>query len=176
MSFPEKCLVDTNVPINANLAKDPAAIPDDLVACVQVCVDAIHQVIKKRRLVIDSGDEIFDEYRHKLSMKGQPGIGDAFMKWVNDHRYNPVFCDRVEITKTGNSYSEFPTHRGLENFDQSDRKFIAVANAHPDKPPIIQSTDSKWWGWKSALAESGIAVHFLCGDYVEVKFDKKIGV
>jgi len=176
MSLPKKCLVDTNVPINANLANNPEAIPDDLVTCVQVCVDAIHHIIKKRGLVIDSGDEIFDEYRQQLSMKGQPGIGDAFMKWVNDHRYNPKFCDRVAITKTGDSYREFPPHRGLDDFDNSDRKFIAVANVHPDKPPVMQATDSKWWGWKNYLAEVGIVVHFLCADYVEVKFDKKIGV
>ena len=59
MSLPKKCLVDTNVPINANLANDPATIPDDLVACVQSCVDAIEHVMKKGEFVIDSGDELF---------------------------------------------------------------------------------------------------------------------
>ena len=48
------------------------------------------------------------------------------------------------------------------NFDKSDQKFIAVAHAHPDKPVILQSSDSKWWGWKDALSEVGIDVQFLC--------------
>lgn len=176
MSFPKKYLLDTNVPKTANLATQSVPNSDVSDACVMSCIEAVEYVIKKRGLVIDSNDEIFDEYRQQLSMKGEPGIGDAFMKWVNDHRYNPAFCDRVAITKTGDSYREFPNHRGLDDFDQSDRKFIAVANAHPEKPPVMQATDSKWWGWKNALAEVGIAVQFLCADYVEVKFDKKIRV
>ena len=81
----------------------------------------------------------------------------------------------VTITKNGESYDEFPNHQGLINFDLSDRKYIAVANAHHEKPPILQATDSKWWGWKDALAEAGITVHFLCPDYVVIKYLKKIG-
>ena len=42
------------------------------------CIEAVEHVIKKRGLVIDAGDEIFDEYRRQLSMKGQPGVGDRF--------------------------------------------------------------------------------------------------
>lgn len=175
MSLPKKCLVDTNVPKTANLATQPVQDSDVSNACVLACIEAVNHVIKNRGLIIDSGDEIFDEYRQQLSMKGCPGIGDAFMKWVNDHRHNPEYCHRVTITKTGYSYGEFPTHNGLENFDKSDRKFIAVANAHPDKPPVLQATDSKWWGWKDALAEIGIAVYFLCPEYAEAKYVTKFG-
>jgi hypothetical protein len=62
------------------------------------------------------------------------------------------------------------------NFDNSDRKFVAVANAHPDKPEILQATDSKWWGWKDALAKVGITVSFMCPEYVRIKYEEKIGV
>jgi hypothetical protein len=175
MSLSKKCLVDTNVPKTANLATQPDLESDVSVACILTCIKAIEDVIKKHRLVIDEGDEIFDEYRQQLSMKGQPGMGDAFMKWVNDHRHNPEYCTRVAITKNGVSYNEFPSHDGLEGFDNSDRKFIAVANAHTDKPPILQATDSKWWGWKEGLNEAGIAVQFLCPEYVEAKYAKKMG-
>jgi hypothetical protein len=133
------------------------------------CIAAGEPVIKPGGLIIEAGDEIFDEYRQQRSMKGQPGMGDTFMKWVNDHRYNPEYCSRVTITINGDSYQEFPTHDALNDFDRSDRKFVAVANAHADKPPILQATDSKWWGWKDALAEVGIAVQFLCPGYVEAK-------
>ena len=61
------------------------------------------------------------------------------------------------------------------NFDKSDQKFIAVAHAHPDKPVILQSSDSKWWGWKDALSEVGIDVQFLCSEYVKNKYREKIG-
>ncbi len=57
--------------------------------------------------------------------------------------------------------------------NRSDRKFVAVANAHPDKPPIMHATDSKWWAWKDALKDVGITVHFLCPDYVKAKCTPK---
>lgn len=176
MNLPSKCLVDTNVPKTANLAQNPDKIPDELTECVLACVEAIEHVIKKGGLVIDAGDEIFDEYRQQLSMKGQPGVGDRFMKWVHDNRWALPDSDRVAITPNGDSYDQFPEHDGLNDFDNSDRKFIAVANEHPAKPPILQATDSKWWGWKKALAEVGVSVHFLCPEYAEAKFGEKMGV
>lgn len=169
----EKYVVDTNVPKIANLAIDPAAIPDELTGCVLACVEAVNHVVKNGGLVIDCGDEIFTEYRKQLSMKGQPGVGDQFMKWVHDNRWNFPVTDRVTITKNGDSYDEFPDHDGLTHFDNSDRKFVAVANAHPDKPSVLQAADSKWWGWKDALSEVGITVSFLCPQYLEAKYAKK---
>ena len=108
-------------------------------------------------------------------MKGQPGVGDRFMKWVHDNRWSLPDSQRVNITKNSDSYNEFPEHKELVNFDLSDRKFVAAANAHPDKPPILQATDSKWWGWKDALRDVGINVHFLCSEYIEAKYGKKMG-
>ena len=173
--LPKKYVVDTNVPKTANLAVDPAKIPDDLLDCVLACVEIIDQVVEHGGLVIDSGDEIFNEYRHQLRMAGQPGVGDRFMKWVHDNRWNLPDTDRVIITKNDESYAEFPEHEGLVNFDRSDRKFVAVAHAHPQKPPILQATDSKWWHWQHALRETGITVHFLCTDYIAQKYQEKMG-
>ena len=175
MSLPKKYLVDTNVPINTNLATNPdpgSDVPDE---CVLACVEAIDHVVKQGDLVLDSADEIFTEYRNHLSLSGQPGVGDGFMKWVNDNRWKFPDTDRVAITKNGDSYDKFPDHDGLTQFDKSDRKFIAVANAHPAKPPVLQATDSKWWGWKDALEEVGITVRFLCSDYVRSKYQEKFG-
>lgn len=172
--LPQKFLVDTNVPKTANLALAPNMIPQELAGCVLACVETIEHIVKKGGLVMDAGDEIFDEYRQNLSMKGQPGVGDRFMKWVHDNRWRLSDADRVKITKNGDSYDEFPAHPGLTHFDISDRKFVAVSNAHPEKPPILQATDSKWWGWKNALAEVGISVRFLCPDYVKSKYVEKM--
>jgi len=174
MNLPKKCLVDTNVPKTANLATQSGAGSDVPYACVLACVEAIEHITKNRGLVIDAGDDIFDEYRQQLSMSGQPGVGDRFMKWVHDNRWNLPESDRVTITKNGDSYNEFPHHDGLRAFDKSDRKFIAVASAHPDKPPILQATDSKWWGWNDSLAEAGITVRFLCPEYAEAKCKEKM--
>ncbi len=175
MILPGKCIVDTNVPKVANRALTPDQIPHELTGCVLACIEAIEHVIKKRGLVIDAGDEIFHEYRQQLSMKGQPGVGDHFMKWVHDNRWSFPDADRVTITKNGDSYDQFPAHEGLNDFDKSDRKFVAVANAHLDVPPILQATDSKWWGWKEPLAEVGITVRFLCSEYAAAKYAEKMG-
>ncbi|NLF24627.1 MAG: hypothetical protein GX589_03100 [Deltaproteobacteria bacterium] len=175
MNLPKKCLVDTNVPKTANYALCPDEIPEKLRDCVKVCITAIKHVITERGLIIDAGNEIFDEYRRQLSMKGQPGIGDRFVKWVHDNRWKLPDDHRVTINRIGDSYKEFPTHGNLNNFDRSDRKFVAVANAHPEKPPILQATDSKWWGWKNALNNVGITVHFLCQAYVKSKCAGKSG-
>lgn len=173
--LPDNCVVDTNVPITANRTVTPAAIPNELVDCVSACVEIIEHIVNNGGLVIDEGNEIFDEYRRNLSSGGQPRPGDKFMKWVHDHRWNADKITQVPIVKNGNSYDEFPDHVGLRNFDPSDRKFVAVANAHSEKPPILQATDSKWLGWEKALAKVGITVDFLCRDYVQTKYAKKIG-
>ncbi len=176
MGLPKKFLVDTNVPKTANLGHVPDNIPHELTDCVLACVEAIEHVVKKGGLVIDANGEIFDEYRQQLSMSGQPGIGDHFMKWVHDNQWSLPASDRVAITKSGETYDQFPSHDGLNNFDNSDRKFVAVANVHPAKPAILQATDSKWWGWKDALVEANITVCFLCPEYVKTKYTEKIGL
>ncbi len=164
--------MDTNIPKTANLAVDPDNIKEELLHCVVDCIEAIEHVINKKNLVIDSENEIFYEYRRQLSLSGQPGVGDIFVKWVHDHRWALPAEDRVRINKNGHTYDEFPDHEDLINFDNADRKFVAVANAHPADPSILQATDCKWWGWKNALEEVGIPVCFLCPDYVAAKYSQ----
>ena len=165
------CIIDTNVAITANNID----IADELIDCALGCIDIIETTISKKNIVLDNGGEIFEEYKHKLSFKGQPGVGDKFLKWIHDNQWKLPPENRVSITKNGDSYNEFPEHEGLKEFDISDRKFVAVSNAHPKKPKIYQATDSKWWGWKDALREVGIEVDFICPEYIEQKYEKKIG-
>lgn len=173
-------VVDTNVPIVANRAtdkgkKDGGALLSDIpMSCISGCVDIIDKVTRERLLVIDESGEIFDEYKKRLSFTGQPGVGDKFLKWVHDHQWSLPKKQRVRITKIRESYAEFPEHTGLEDFDLSDRKFVAVANAHSEKPVIVQASDSKWYGWKNALAECGIEVEFVCTEYIKRKFNEKM--
>ncbi len=177
MNLPKNCLLDTNVPKTANLAHRPDTVPQEMVACVNACVDAIEHVIQKRCLILDDGDEIFDEYRQQLSMAGQPGMGDRFMKWVHDNRWTLPSSSRVTITKNGDTYDQFPNHAGLVNFDRSDRKFVATSNGHSNKrkPPILQAVDFKWWGWKNALDQVGIKVIFMDPAYAEARYQEKHG-
>lgn len=175
MTPSNKYIIDTNVPVTANLASNLGTIEDpDMLLCALRCLEAIEHVMKHDGLVLDAGDEIFDEYRHNLSLDGQPGIGDHFMKWVYLNRWRFPAEDRVTLKKVDGFYVDFPQVAGLDEFDPSDRKFIALANAHPEKPPILQATDSKWWGWKEALDAAGITVDFICPTCIEEKYRQKV--
>ena len=60
----------------------------------------------------------------------------------------------------------------LEGFDPDDRKFIAVACAHPEKPPILQAVDSQWLDFRDALRENGVTVAFICEDDIQRLVEK----
>jgi len=115
--------------------------------------------------------ECLINYEYRTSKVGRI---PATFEWVHDNRWKLPHSQRVPITRNGESYDEFPTSDDLHDFDIADRKFIAVANAMATKWPILQATDSKWWGWKEALAKAGITVCFLCPDYVKNKYDSKM--
>lgn len=171
--IPRPCLVDTNVAIVANGKSEQS---ND--ALVEMCIDAILEVTRNGGLVLDAGDLIYDEYRQNLSMSGQPNTGDMFMKWVHDFRWQPQFCERREVhcqEGTGKVFLEFPESESLKEFDRSDRKFVAVANAAAPKRPILQAVDFKWWGWKEALAAEGIEVVFLDAAAAEAGYQKHLG-
>ena len=162
--------MDTNVAITAN-GKSHA---DE--NCVRTCTEELERIRNECCVVIDNLWHILKEYMNQLNSSGQPGPGDVFLKWLLSNRQNPNHCLMVRITPHNErGYAEFPNAPDLANFDRSDRKFVAVANAHYQKPPILQATDSKWWGWRNALAEAGITVLFLCQEYIETKYAEKIG-
>ncbi|MFA7543281.1 MAG: hypothetical protein WCY84_02800 [Candidatus Cloacimonadaceae bacterium] len=176
MKLPDKFIIDTNIPLTANKIFNNPKNEKDWMQCAYNCIELLETVVKsKQGLVLDAGDEIFREYGHKLSYKGQPGVGDKFFKWLHDNRYSFPTEDRVEITPQGDTYKEFPDHPGLKDFDISDRKFIAVAYSHSakPKPTIFEATDSKWIGWRKALSEVGIEVNLLCEEYVKSIYKKK---
>ena len=155
-----KAVVDTNVPVVANGGSEQAS-PE----CVQACAVCLHELTRAGRLVLDDQRLILNEYRANLRSSGQPGLGDAFLKWVLTNYSNPDRCEFVAITSTGgtpSSFAEFPQSAALAGFDPDDRKFVAVATAHGDHPPVVQAVDTEWWRLKDALEEAGVNVNFLC--------------
>lgn len=158
-------IVDTNVPLVANRSSHAS---ED---CVEICVDRLVQITNGEiKLAVDyralDGQRyIIDEYRNKLNPSGQPGVGDAFLKWVETHWTNDDCCDRIEITPIVGgkiNFAEFPKDPALANFDDDDRKFVAVACAYSGKPPILQAVDSKWHNFLGPLTQNGVTVEYLC--------------
>lgn len=157
-------VVDTNVGVVAN-QRETDASPD----CVTACVDFLEQVTRGHVcVVVDAGWEILSEYERQLSSSGQPGPGDAFLKWVLVNLANRDSCEQVEIhPHPARGFEEFPDDPALEGFDPSDRKFAAVALVSTARPPVANAVDSDWWEYREALERHGVRVRFLCDDQVE---------
>lgn len=156
-------IVDTNVPVVANGRSDQVSIE-----CVLACAQQLQQITQQGRLILDNQWHILREYMRHLSPSGQPGVGDAFLKWVFNNMANPARIEMVFITPAnpddpdGTDFQEFPDNPVLANFDPSDRKFVAVCVAHPQHPPIFNATDRDWWDFRHALSDHGVQVRFLC--------------
>ncbi len=152
-------VVDTNVPIVANGAANHAT-PD----CVLRSVDRLEEIRKEQLILLDDGMYILNEYMSHLSLSGQPGMGDFFMKWVWLNQANPLHCKCIHITpKPGSEdFEEFPNDAELNAFDPSDRKFVAVALASGLAPPVLNAADTDWWKFREPLERNGVKVEFLC--------------
>lgn len=151
-------VVDTNVALVAN-NKAPQANPQ----CVLACIEMLETIIQSGGVVLDEGMFILQEYLNNLHLAGQPGVGDAFFRWVWQHQAREDVCARVRITEDeSRGFAEFPDDARLDSFDQSDRKFVAVALTCRHQPEILNAVDSDWWHHRHALRDCGVNVRFLC--------------
>ena len=157
-------IVDTNVAVVAN-GQSPQASPN----CVAICINRLERIIRgEEKLVLDSEWIILGEYLRNLRSSGEPGTGDRLLRWTLANKDR--LCDLVPITPVNgseNEFEEFPDDPALNDFDPDDRKFIAVAVAHPEKPPILQAVDTQWWDFREALQENGVTVAFICEDDIQ---------
>jgi hypothetical protein len=117
-------------------------------------------------LLLDDSGRILREYTRNLGHRGQPGAGEVFVKWAHDNQANPDVVTCVPITATTDGgwrkYEEFPDQLALQGFDRADQKFVAVALASGENPPILNAVDSDWWRHRVALTAAGVTVEFLC--------------
>jgi hypothetical protein len=151
-------VVDTNVILVANGQHEGVGAQ-----CVANCGQRLREIMANDRVAIDDRYEIIVEYQNKTSPRAGKRPGDAFLKWLLRNNANPQRCDQVHLAANpARGFESFPDDPQLANFDLPDRKFVAVAAAHPEKPPILQAADSKWVDWSVPLAEHGVSVDFLC--------------
>jgi hypothetical protein len=154
-------VVDTNVPLAANGKAEQASA-----ACQLACCESLLAITRGRIcLALDDAGEIFREYLGNLSLSGQPGVGDLFLRWAHDHQYNLQRCARIPLTPhDARGYEEFPDDEGLASFDPSDRKFAAVARQAAAS--VLNAVDSDWWDYQRPLSRAGIQVELVCQDQV----------
>lgn len=137
-------VVDTNVLAVANGFADH--LPDSArIECERFLLDLYRSGI----VHIDSLNLIFDEYFRYASRAGQPGVADAFAKYLWDQQSNPSCCLKIEITPIDGDVLRFRETDGLpfvDTMDPADRKFVAVAfNSPTPKPAICDASDNYDW-------------------------------
>jgi hypothetical protein len=153
-----RAVIDTNVlRVAARQHKD---VSDD---CVETCVKQLLLIQKDGVVFIDDDYRILGEYLRNPPLLKSNTVGGKFLKWLIQNQATNQRVVQVAITDIGaNSFAEFPDADLQPKFDAPDRKFVAVANAHPHKPVILQAADSKWLDWWQALQKKGVEVDFLC--------------
>lgn len=165
-------IIDTNVILVAN-GQHKDVSPD----CVAACAVRLQSLrAGSDRIALDDAFEILLEYQNKTLPKTGNRPGDAFVKWALRNNANSKHCDLVVLQRHHKRrYESFPDDDRLANFDLPDRKFVAVAAAHDEHPPILQATDSKWVDWEPALADHSITVEFVCPKDIQRFHSKKFG-
>ena len=112
---------------------------------------------------MDESGLIFDEYKAYLNFEGEPGVGDVFLKWVNDVQWDETMCRRERITPhTGRTFEEYPADPKLAAFDRSDRKYAALAKKCGNQAAVYNAADSDWKHYEAPFARNGVKVVNLC--------------
>ena len=154
----EEVVLDTNVAVVSNGKTEQASWD-----CVDNCISAIRRVQESQILLLDDRGLILHEYMRNLNMSGQPGLGDAFFKFVWENQANERHCKQIAATPNAErGFAEFPSDPRLSAFDWDDRKFVAVAIARGSSPKILNASDTDWRDHRQALERHGVAIEFIC--------------
>ena len=160
-------VVDTNVAIVAN-GRD---IHVDM-RCQAACVGWLEHLVKGGVVAIDAAGEILEEYGRYRGRIGSPGVGDAFFKHLFDNQYDDARVRRVRVTPTdddGRGFEELPENQ----FDRSDRKFLAVALT--EGATVLNAADSDWAEHQGLMERIEVDVVEVCPHEIQRKLDDKFG-
>ena len=153
----DRIVVDTNVLIVAN-GRDKT--PADL-KCEFACVEMLEGATSgKQTVLLDESNLIMDEYSNHCNYRGAPGVGDEFFKFLYDRQWSQESAiHHVSVQKTTykeGGFSNLPPNR----FDNSDRKFLAVAEVGDGR--VVNATDSDWSEHAAFISSIGVLVLELC--------------
>jgi hypothetical protein len=145
-------------------------------ACRAKASAALLAISEDGRVLLDSLRLILNEYLRNARADGQPGVGDAFLKWLLTNITNDNYCRIVAVTgDTENGLQEFPADVALQNFDDDDRVFVATALAG-DASELVVGIDTDYWQYLEPLSAAGVPVRFVCeGEIREVAERKGLG-
>lgn len=153
-------VVDTNV----LLVCEGRAEPQASAKCKAACEARLLELRTRGLVVIDRAWLLLGEYSKKIDTRKQ-SVAVAFLKWLmqgsaGDARVSTVVLTPVNAAKT--DFAEYPAHPGLDGFDPSDRKFVAVAHAHQPRATILNAVDTDWLAIRAPLAALGVGMESVC--------------
>lgn len=159
-----KYVIDTNVAIVAN-GRNTHANPK----CQLHCVEFLEDVTKEKsihKIYLDDLNLLLDEYKPHFNYRGQPGVGDAFYKYLHDHKYSntKVLLVSIKINDDDTKgFDELPAN----TIDPSDRKILAIAVV--SGATIANSLDNDWHEKANFISHLGVKVKQLCPEHGCVK-------
>lgn len=155
-----RIVIDTNVAISAN-GRDTHACGKCQIECIEY-IEAATSPKSKKIIVLDDQDLIIGEYKKHLNHRGQPGMGDAFYKYLHDHMYGGDKILLVRINENGDDdtgFDELPEN----SIDPSDRKLLAAAKVAA--ADIINALDTDWHEKRDFLSAFSVNVVQLCPEH-----------
>ena len=158
-------VVDTNVAIAANGRNTHADM-----SCQLACVEQLEHVVDPGVVAVDDTGWILEKYSNYLCWSGMPGVGDAFFKHMVNQLYGESRVRRVSVTPSDDDrkgFEELPEN----DFDRSDRKFLAVAVAA--KAIVLNATDSDWEEHEELIDRLQVDVVELCPHEIHRKLDER---
>lgn len=167
-----KIIMDTNVAVKA--ATPQQDCKDEELEMREKCIQFIGEFVNnpKSQLVLDMDYEIIGEYRNRIPTN--TNMGKIFWRWFNTYIGKISFENMVKLDRDSEgNYVMFPLEDRTLEFDWSDRKFVALARAHSEHPPIVEATDGKWFGFKEVFEEYGVHIDFLDMDYAAMMYERK---
>jgi hypothetical protein len=130
----------------------------------------LRRITSNDRIVLDDVGLLIARYRRYLDGKGQPGLGDAFLKYVSDNEFNTEKITRVHLIEDdARGFASFPKDSELDTFDREDRIFVALAIAAPAGAIVVNAVDSDYAHHKKALARNGVRVEELCPSELKLR-------
>jgi hypothetical protein len=141
-------------------------------ACAGKSAEFLDAVRNDRRVVLDADRHVLGEYTRNARSTGEPGPGDAFLKWVLTNQTNPTRCLIVVLTPdSGRGFEEFPVDAELTDFDQDDRVFVSLALTVPAE--LFVAVDTDFWEFQRPLRDSGLSLTLLCPELLEALARRK---
>lgn len=141
-------VVDTNVPIVASGRGTHVDVSAQLKAAT-----FLKDVMSTGVVLEDVEDLALNEYRRHLDMSGQPTMGDEFIAWFLQMRWNGSHVERVPSPEGQSILSVLPD--SLSSFDSDDHKWICIY-LQGSADYIVNAVDSDWAIGKPELDAEGV--------------------